>query len=181
MNLHFASILVIGATVLQSGSAPTSAPQSATEGSLAARFDAVVRSVMPEWVLQPVNTLYHHAPNEEYFVWRRSSEVGPGLNVTVRTYDTPELAERALQQALMGLSIGGREIQGVGDHAVHVVMLGRTEPPPWMGHVYARVGSRLLIVGGDKDGADVRALAAALATELRTRTGEAIRPQSLRI
>ena len=143
--------------------------QAATERSLATGFDGVVRSMMPEWVFQPIERSRPVAnENEEEFRWRKPhSEPGPGLIVIVDTYDTSELAERALQQALVILPIGGREIQGVGDHAVHVVMLGRTEPPPWMGGVFARVGSRLLIVHGDKDGADVRVLTAALAAELR--------------
>jgi hypothetical protein len=122
--------------------------------------------MMPAWVLQPVDPLYRPAPNEEVFRWRKpSSGIGPGLSVTVRTYDTQDLAERELQRTPRSLSTGAAEIQGVGDHAYLARVAGTDWP--WLGTVYARVSSRLLTVDGDEDGADIRELAAALATELR--------------
>ena len=143
--------------------------QVATQASLATRFDAVVRSMMPEWVADadPWGTRHPHPSNEERFRWHKSAEQGPGLTVEVLTYESADEAEWHLRQTLSRLSISGGEIQGVGDHAVHVVMAERSAPPPWMGTVYARIDTRLMEVSGDKDGADVRALAAALAKELR--------------
>lgn len=136
----------------------------AADDSLATRLDAVVRSMMPAWVLEPPAPLSQSGAT---FQWRtRPCELGCGLVVVIRTYDTGEEAERALQNSIRLLPVGSRELRGVGDHAYHAVYNPR-DAPPWMGTVYARVDTRLLTVSGAKDGADVRSLAGALAVELR--------------
>ena len=57
--------------------------QGPTERSLATRFDGVVRSLMPEWVFQPIDH-FGFTPNEEDFRWRKPhSELGLGLSVKV--------------------------------------------------------------------------------------------------
>ena len=140
--------------------------QAVTERSPSTRFDAVVRSMMPEWVLQAAGPLHRSDPSEEFFRWRRRpSQSGPGLLVIVRTYDAPDVAERALQQIPRGLSTGAVETPGIGDHAYLARVAGTDWP--WSGTVYARIDAQLMTVSGDKGGADIRALAGALAAELR--------------
>lgn len=140
--------------------------QTATERTLPARFDAVVRSMMPEWTLQPVVSHSRSDPREEVLRWQRPrSQSSPGLLVTVRTYDAPDIAERALQKIPASLSTGAVETQGIGDHAYFARVAGTDLP--WSGTVYARIDARLMTVSGDEGGADLRALATALAAELR--------------
>lgn len=70
---------------------------SRASASLTTHLDAVVRSMMPDWVREPMGPLDPPDPRTQVFRWRKHSpEPGGDLLVRVQTYDTPEDAEREL-------------------------------------------------------------------------------------